>query len=86
VRGFTAEESVTFLESFGGFLLKPLPEQYGFGFCKHTPVLFAKPVNVRPPDGKNFLVDAVPEANASSIMMVVNWRAALKGSRAGDGH
>jgi serine/threonine protein kinase/Tol biopolymer transport system component len=37
-------------------------------------------------DGKKFLVDSLPEANSSPITIVVNWTAALKGSRPGDGH
>ena len=36
-------------------------------------------------DGKKFLVDSVPEANPSSITIVVNWTNALRGSRPGDG-
>jgi Tol biopolymer transport system component len=38
------------------------------------------------PDGKKFLVDSLPEANSTSITIVVNWTAALKGRRPGDGH
>jgi serine/threonine protein kinase len=38
------------------------------------------------PDGKKFLVDSLPEANSPSITIVVNWTAALKGRRPGDGH
>jgi dipeptidyl aminopeptidase/acylaminoacyl peptidase len=55
-------------------------------FSTHAAVQLMAPPFAVSPDGKKFLVDSLPEANSSSITIVVNWTAALKGSRPGDGH
>jgi len=55
-------------------------------FSTHVAVqAMARPFSVAP-DGKEFVIDSVPEAGYASITIVANWTAVLNENRAEDAH